>query len=191
MTQALDIIRREHTRIGSVLTCLRALSVEVSRGGWRPHSSLLFTILEYLDSFAATYHHPKEEQHLFKMLRQRRPECAATLDRLVREHTEGRALLAQLRESLDAFWRDPRSVDRFRQAADAYLTFERRHMESEETEILPLAEKALKTRDWDEIGQAFSDNEDPLFGKSRARLYDELYDYVLEHAPVSEEPDDD
>lgn len=105
MTQALDTIRREHESLAKVLTCLRHLAEALQEGSRKPDFEILYAILDYLEGFPDTYHHPKEEEFLFKALRRRRPAAAPLLDKLHEEHAEGVALAAELRAALEAYRR--------------------------------------------------------------------------------------
>ena len=164
---------------------LRIDPTEALREGSRkPDFEILDAILNYLEGFPDTYHHPKEEEFLFKALRQRRPAAAPVLDKLHEEHAEGVTLAAELRAALEAYRRDLSTSQRFSSAAEAYVDFERNHMVHEEQEILPLAQGALNDEDWEEINAAFALNHDPMgeqmFGVAREKKFDALLATILE-----------
>ena len=69
MTLAYRIIRSEHYEIDLVMRCLHNLSTALHRETWEPDFDLLHLILDYAESFPATFHHPKEEEYLFKINR--------------------------------------------------------------------------------------------------------------------------
>ncbi len=69
--------------------------------------------------------------------------------------------------------------DHFERLAREYLDFNRRHMEKEEADFLPLAEAALSAEDRAAIGAALSAPEDPLFGPR----IEERYRRLLENMP--------
>ncbi len=183
MTSAVQTIRLEHFNIASVLTCLDYLLREIEQGRWQADFDLLSSVVEYLESYPEVYHHPKEEDYLFKALLRRRPESKYMLEKVHDEHVEGAQMLARLRGELEAYRRDGASFARFKQAATEYIGFERRHMVREERELLPLALKILHDEDWAEIDEAFARNDDPLFGRSRRREFQRLVDHILELAP--------
>ncbi len=183
MTSAVQTIRLEHFNIASVLTCLDYLLREIEQGRWEADFELLSSVVEYLESYPEVYHHPKEEDYLFKALLRRRPESKYMLEKVHDEHVEGAQMLARLRGGLEAYRRDGGSFARFKQAATEYIGFERRHMVREERELLPLALKVLHDEDWAEIDEAFARNDDPLFGRSRRREFQRLVDHILELAP--------
>lgn len=89
MTQAYRIIRSEHFELGLVLTCLQHRVEVLEEEDWTPDFDLLFLILDYIESIPETFHHPKEEEHLFTVIRRRRPGAGRTLDQLCDEHAAG------------------------------------------------------------------------------------------------------
>ena len=92
-------------------------------------------------------------------------------------------MLADLHGRLDAYEADAARFGAFRDAARAYVDFERRHMAREDRELIPLALKALSEADWAEIEAAFARDDDPLFGTERRKEFDRLFWHILDFAP--------
>lgn len=183
MSDVLETIRQEHFRIGAVLACLRHLAAGTGDGQGKPETDLLFAILDYMEAFSDTIHHPKEEAYLFEALRRRKPDEADVLDKMIEEHATGATLLSELRSALQSFRNDPRNVERFRSAVDNYVQLERAHMHREENDFMPLAARYLAAEDWHHISAAFASNDDPVFGAKRRAEYDKLFEYILDHVP--------
>ena len=81
MPLAVRMIRIEHRDDLQVLECLcRLLDRLEERGGEKRR--LLFLILDYVEAFPATFHHPKEEDYFFAALGRRRPDCGPLIERL-------------------------------------------------------------------------------------------------------------
>ena len=116
-------------------------------------------------------------------MRRRQPELSNKLDMVHEEHIKGGEMLSELRQAQAAYSLDSNGWARFKAAAEAYLVFERRHMQREERELLPLALKILHEEDWKEIDEAFARNDDPLFGSDRRQEFKDLVDRILELAP--------
>lgn len=183
MTLAYRIIRSEHYEIDLVMRCLHNLADALHREAWKPDFELLFLILDYAESFPATFHHPKEEYHLFKAVRQRSPDAGPMLDRLCNEHAEGLTRISDLRHSLETYIERPAARGKFHDAAKSYARHEREHMQREEQTVLPLALQVLGKDDWLEINEAFEQNDDPLFGSRRRDRFDKLFGLILRAAP--------
>ena len=166
-----------------MLHTLQALARAAREHRLAPDYTLLRLIVEYLESFHQRFHHPKEDEYLFKALRARTNEARETLDALEREHAEGDARLAALRLAIDAAPAGAGGIDALAAAVEAYSDFHWRHMRIEEDLIMPLAERELKREDWQSIDAAFADNDDPVFGKARREEYQGLLAAIAQHAP--------
>ena len=185
MTKAAWIIRNEHHRYAAVLHCLRGMVREIERGHVEPDFALFRSILDYIDSFLEQYHHPKEDEYLFKALRSRCTEADDILDNLEREHVRGGKELANLHESLAAYERGgPGAFERFRESVLAFSNFQSRHAMKEETLVLPFADEHLTDEDWADIDAAFTDHDDPLFGDKAKAEFSKLFTRIAEYAPA-------
>ena len=184
MTKAIDLIRGEHRDIALVVQCLAAVLREVREGKLAPDPEMLEAVIDYMQNFPDRFHHPKEEEHLFKMLRRRDPSAAPILDELHEQHVAGERGIADLRWKLEALKKNPEAAfAAFDQAATAYIEFQKRHMALEEQKVLPLAEKVLTQADWAAIEQAFADNDDPVFGRNPQAYFNRLFSRIVTLAP--------
>jgi hemerythrin-like domain-containing protein len=181
--KTLDIIRSEHRSLAAVLHTLQALVRGAREGRLAPDYALLRLIVDYLDSFHRRYHHPKEDEYLFKALRARTDKATETLTGLERDHAEGDARLAGLREAINGTQSGALGVEELAAQVEHYADFHWRHMRTEEDVVMPLAERALQEEDWHRIDDALADNDDPLFGKARREEYRRLLALIAEHAP--------
>jgi len=163
MTTAIDIIHRDHVNIARVLDVLAACLPEGD--GAKPDFELLERIVYYMRVFPDRFHHPKEEKFLFPALRTKDPSAGPVLDELAHQHAEGERLLDVLAERVHAAEAGPpERMAELRQAVDTYVAFQRSHMSTEETEILPRAREHLADSEWHDINRAFAADHDPLFG---------------------------
>lgn len=183
MTKALETVTAEHRNIGKVLRCLEAEVKRLASAKNKPDLELLHSIVYYIRVFPDRYHHPKEEQYLFSALRKRRPEAIPILDELASQHDR----LAGFLEEVDSALRHyeahyPQGLEELEGMVAAYLEFQWKHMRTEEDEILPLAEEALREEDWARINSAFQRNTDPVFGDNLALGFNALYQHITKHA---------
>ncbi|MFN9775950.1 MAG: hemerythrin domain-containing protein [Burkholderiales bacterium] len=183
--RALDVIRDEHRALAGMLSALRTLVRDVAAGRAEPDFALLRAIVFYVHAFPEKLHHPKESGLLFRALRDRGAAAAATLDRLDDEHLRGEASVMRLAmalleyEQLGAAHRAP-----FAEAVEVYVDAYLRHMELEEREVLPLAERMLSEDDWRTIDAAFAQNRDPLTGHPPEQPYRALFSRIVALAPA-------
>jgi hemerythrin-like domain-containing protein len=183
-TRVLDIIRTEHRSLAAVLHALQYLAREIRDHGAAPDYGLLRLMVDYIDSFHQRFHHPKEDEFLFRAIRIRTREGNTLLADLEAQHAEGDGWLMNLREAVNHLQASAgkRSGD-FAHAVDLYADFHWKHMRQEEEEVMPLAERVLSAEDWREIDAAFTDNDDPMFGKAPREEYAALLKLILSQAP--------
>lgn len=183
--ESLRIIRDEHAALAAML---RSLSMMVKRGpGDEPDKffNVLRAMLFYIDEFPERLHHPKETELLFPKVAELAPQVVPVIERLDRDHTQGESAVRELQHHLLAWellGESRREV--FDVAAEKYVRFYLQHMQIEETEILPQAEKSLSDKDWQALDAAFASNRDPLTGAyPRDPLYDRLFTRIVMTAP--------
>jgi hemerythrin-like domain-containing protein len=183
MHRALHVIRDEHRSLSAVLHALRHVTQEYASNGTRPDFRLLWAMIDYIDRFPERLHHPKEDEHLFRLLRLRAPQARATLDALSAEHAEGVGKIARLREILEHLEAGRVNIRDFADLARDYAEFHWRHMRLEEDAVLPLAERVLTGPDWIEINAAFDANDDPLNGLETKTSLETLYTRIVALTP--------
>jgi hemerythrin-like domain-containing protein len=182
--QAIRIIREEHQSLAAVLHGLLYLVHEIRAHRIEPDFALLGAMVYYIDTFPERFHHPKEDAWLFRLLLLRHPPAAEIIARLQSEHRAGSGKLRQLEQALIRYQQGGRDeFPAFAAAVEAYVAFERNHIRSEETEVLPLAQQHLTPADWAEIDAAFLDHADPLLGKAVRDDFLELFRRIVNLAP--------
>jgi hemerythrin-like domain-containing protein len=182
--QAIRIIREEHQSLAAVLHGLLYLVREFRAHRSEPDFELLGAMVYYIDTFPERFHHPKEDAWLFRLLLLRHPPAAGIVERLLSEHRAGSVKLRQMEQALLRYQQGGRDeFPIFAAAVEAYVAFERNHMHSEETEVIPLAQQHLTKVDWSEIDAAFLDHADPLLGDAVRDDFLELFRRIVNLAP--------
>ena len=72
----------------------------------------------------------------------------------------------------------------FEEAARRYVQFYQDHMRTEETQLLPVAQRCLGEADWAQLDAAFQSQGDPLAGGDRDPVYDRLFTRIVMRAPA-------
>lgn len=107
---------------------------------------------------------------------------AKETDDLIRElesqHAEGKRRIDDLDRVLKTYDRTREDLDILRRAVNGYTAFQRRHMDLEESELLPLARKGLADDDWAAVDQAFTGDADPLFSENMETGFRALFDRI-------------
>lgn len=170
--------------MAAVLHGLQQLAHAAQDAGVRPRFEVFRAMIRYIDEFPERLHHPKEDAYLFARLAARAPETVPLVDALRAEHVESTQRVRDLESALDAFEQSwPHQGGAFLTVVEDYVGFHLRHMRREELEVLPAAERALKTADWRAIAQAFAGNEDPI-ADLREQDLAQLFTRIVSIAPA-------
>ena len=184
--RSLEIIRDEHSSLAAMLQSMRML---VDRGpGDDPKNffDVLRAMLFYIDEFPERLHHPKETELLFPRVAAAAPEVGVAIARLDRDHEYTEKAVRDIQHLLMAWEymgesRRQAFVDGFTRYVNLYLA----HMQLEEQEVLPAAEKHLTEADWKLLDAEFEKNCDPLTGKYKPDpAYEALFTRIVMNAPA-------
>jgi hemerythrin-like domain-containing protein len=183
--EAIRIIVNEHRALAAVLHGMLYLVHEIRDHDDKPDFNLFGAMIYYIDSFPERFHHPKEDQYLYRLLRMRHPEAAPLLDRLKTEHRLGAEKIRTLEQALARYQQGGKAeFSNFLTAVESYASFHWEHMRAEEEEAMPLAEKYLSAADWEEIDTAFLGHSDPMLGADARTKYDKLFTRIVNLAPA-------
>ena len=184
MQRALTIIKDEHRALAAVLRGFQYLVQQIRNSGKAPDFPLMKSMLTYIETFPDKLHHPKEDEYLYRIMRERSSEVDATLDLLEEEHRQEPEWLGRLRTSLELYERDAAAFDGFADAVEFYVASHFSHMNKEEDLVMPVAEKVLTAEDWKSIDAAFSSNQDPLVGTGTQKEFRELFRRIVNLMPA-------
>ncbi len=180
--QAIQIIQDEHRKLWRVASTINIVADEMDAGSPVP-TPFFHAVFDYIEGFIDHAHHPKEDDFLFRLLRQRSSKAEAVLLQLEANHQHGPATLRALRNDLALASQG--NCGAFTAALRSYTKNLEEHIRTEERDILPLARQVLLAEDWVIIDKAFADNDDPLFGQQATEQYRELYHRIVALAPES------
>lgn len=181
---ALQVIRDEHSAVSAVLRSMLQMMERDPDDQPERFFDVLRAMLFYIDEFPERRHHPKESDLLFPMIVRVAPELMQVIERLERDHVSGESRVRELQHLLLA-WEllgDSRRAQ-FQEAARKYVEFYLTHMRTEETELLPVAQKLLTEQDWDQLNAAFQ-NSDPLVTGDHDPVYDRLFTRIVMRTPA-------
>ncbi len=182
--ESLRIITEEHQNLWRIATTIDLVADEIDGGG-KVDPAFFNSVFDYIEQFVDRAHHPKEDDFLFRILRQRSAEAAVILDRLQVEHRNGPENLKALRQKLAEAAGGAQGYGDFSAALRNYTEGLKSHIRSEEKDAIPLAREVLTAEDWAEIDRAFLDNDDPVFGDKARAEFRELFHRIASLAPES------
>jgi hemerythrin-like domain-containing protein len=139
----------------------------------------------YMTHYPDVLHHPKEDL-AFARIAARNPAVRSVVDTLAKEHAllkrEGDALVIALDDIVNGAIT---LRDHVEEPGRGYIAAFRRHIDTEEAHVLPLAAGLLDRDDWAAIDSALLKLEDPLFGKARDERYAALRRRIAREARAS------
>jgi len=168
-----DPIALWHAEHVNFATLLGLLEVELDRfhRGQAPDYELMLDVMFYMTHYPDVLHHPKEDL-AFARIAERNAGARSIVAELGDQHTmlkqAGNALVVALDDIVNG------SItlrDHVEAPGRAYIAAFRRHMDTEETKILPLAATLLTGHDWAAIDRAVRQLDDPVFGKVADKRY--------------------
>jgi hemerythrin-like domain-containing protein len=172
VSQATDVLRHEHDAILMALEILDQISKEARRGNATSADILQF--LGFLREFADTCHHGKEEGLLFPaMVEAGSSATDGPVSVMLSEHEHGRALVAAMAGAAES----PMSPERFADLAAEYAHHMRAHIEKENSEIFPMADRLVASDVMDGLVAAFELHEEEVMGAGR---HEQLHDMLKE-----------
>ncbi len=185
MPAAIRLIEKEHRQITAVVEGLAHLGREIGAGKTTADFRLLGAMLGYIDAYPERLHHPKEDRHLFRLIKQRSVEGAREIAALEDEHRKSYPALERLKAALaDLRQQKPDAAKRFAEMTATYADFHWRHMRKEEEAILPLAKRVLEAADWKEIDDAFRENAELASTGDNARRMRALFREIANLMPA-------
>ncbi len=183
--EAATILRDEHRSLGAVVHALQFLVREIHDKGRTPDFRLLHAMLYYIREYPERLHHPKEDRYLFAALKRRTHEADAIIADLEREHAQGEKLLNDLTVALSIFEAGAKEgQQRFSREVSRFADFYWSHMQKEEDQVLPVAERALTADDWRGIHAAFAANQDPNFSGDARDEFRRLFTRIVNLTPA-------
>lgn len=161
----LDVLQACHTRIAKQCDTLDSLLVHLpDHGADTQAQQAARALLAYFDT-AAVNHHDDEERNLFPLLETvGAPGACDLVETLTLEHDELALLWRSLRISLQQIEAGrPGTLDG--DAARRFISLNRRHIEFENTHVLPLAARVLGAAEIELLGRAMAARRGVAFGE--------------------------
>ena len=182
----LGIIHAEHSVLSAMLRTIGLLLAEHRRRDTLPDFPMLRAMLFYVDEFPERLHHTKESELLFPRIRERSDgELAQVLDRLDGDHSRSQQAVRELQHELlglEMMNGAPDGESRrvhFEASMNEYIAAYLAHIHTEESVVLPMAERVLTAADWAGLDEAFMQNRDPMTQRESDDPYQPLFKRIL------------
>ena len=183
--EAIGLIQDEHRSLAAVIQAAEFLVRKYIRESKAPDFKLLHAMLYYVREFPERRHHPKEDKVLFAKLKARTSEADTVIADLEQEHARGGQMLNALTVALSSWEAGAaQGAKGFEAELSHFADFYWRHMEKEEKQVLPVAERIFTDQDWKEVEAAFAANADPMLGKNTGDEFRELFSRIVRLTPA-------
>jgi CBS domain-containing protein/hemerythrin-like domain-containing protein len=159
MANSCEQLRREHELIARVVGGLEALMLRRPAGADVP-TLLVTAAVDFFSEFVARCHDVKEQDALFPML-VARGAANGIVEALRHDYAENARLLGALRLLSSRQRIDGEGWT----LLESYLALLRRHLASEDVDLLPLADRLLSPEDDALVERAFRDIEERVLGR--------------------------
>jgi hemerythrin-like domain-containing protein len=165
-------LKHEHKVI---LLVLEGAEKQVASPGRTDRASLT-EMVDFFINFVDRCHHAKEEKHLFPKLEEHGiPRHGGPIGVMLDEHTQGRSLVAAMKEALSQSQGEGDHV-----SADAeknllrYVQLLRSHIDKENNVLFVMADRALSAEEQQDLSKAFAKVEAEEIGEGVHEKYHQL-----------------
>tara|TARA_B100001057_G_scaffold464824_1_gene520344 strand:- start:722 stop:1273 length:552 start_codon:yes stop_codon:yes gene_type:complete len=176
----IERIRREHGYMARLLAVLNN-KLELLKQEQEINYSLIAEVVHYLMNHSDKVHHPKEDVIYHYYLKQYGSDQA--IEDLELEHQLLSEKTVDFLGVVDMILQDavvPQQV--FIDLLESFVKAQRKHMEYEEKQILPMIVQAFRVKDWQKVeSQWLQPEDDPVFGDTIADQYRQLADRVRQN----------
>ena len=177
MSAIMEQLKADHGNISRLLATLDE-QMGVVHDEENADFELMHDIMVYMTHYPDHTHHPMEDL-VFRKLASRDNSAEDVVTRLEREH-EGLAEKGQRFSEMLRHVVDGAMVERdvLEETGRDYVAFLRSHMEVEDSDAFPRAERALSAADWEDVASSIEARTDPVFGPIVADEFRSLFDYI-------------
>ena len=171
---AILLLRLEHHRFDDLLNLIeQQLDEDIVFD-----RELLRNLGDYFAGYPAQCHHPVEDI-VFRKLRARDKERAATVGEILKEHKDIAELTERIGVLLAAVGDNEEDLpDDLRDVMRKFVDHYRAHMFAEEKSFFSVALDTLTEDDWSEVEFALFDKSDPLFDRQVEERFSRLRDRI-------------
>ncbi|MBK1716433.1 hemerythrin domain-containing protein [Thiocystis violacea] len=172
-------LAQDHARLGRLIDLLEEV-LNRFHDGAEPDYELMEELLEYMETYADTVHHPTEDL-IFQRVLDKGAGHHEVFGILMRQHAGLSQLAKRFRTALGGILREEVLLREDVEADGRALVGNfRGHIVLEDREAFPIASECLTDADWAEIEAVAPVAEDPLFGSPDPRRFKALYRQLFE-----------
>lgn len=174
-------LNQDHIRLASLLDLLAAL-LDRFHACEEPDYELISEMLEYLESYSDTIHHPTEDL-IYRRAMDKGLQNRDVFEVLMRQHGVLNQLNKRFRRSLEGIVNEEvlRRDEVETQGRELVNTL-REHQALEDAEAFPIALERLDEADWDAVDALAPRADDPVFGTPDPHRFRALFQHLTHQA---------
>ena len=178
MTDILERLIRDHGNFTEVLNALEQQAKKFEEDA-APEVELLSEMTDYLRNYADIIHHQREDLIFDRVMKKNADEGTMMRD-LMQEHEQAAELSMELTTEVEGAFEaeQMRPRDRLPAIIRKYIEFNRRHMQTEENDAFPLADRVLTNADWKAIAEQLPGETQPEFETLLKQQYRALHKHI-------------
>lgn len=169
VSNLLKTLYADHANLDRLLTLVEDEIERIGAGQHDPYFETLTLALEYFVDYPDHFHHPVEDL-IFGKLIHRAPELPRKIAAIIADHKSLSELTHSFSDAVAGAIAGG-ATESVCAIGLEFLQHYRRHIETEETELFPAAEKYLTQDDWSEIATLAKIPTDPLFTEHVREAY--------------------
>ncbi len=181
MSAIMEQLKTDHDNISRLLATLEE-QMDVVHDEQNADFELMHDIMMYMIHYPDHTHHPMEDL-VFQKLTDHDSSAEGVVTQLKREHAglaeKGQRFMEMLRHVVDGAMVER---DVLENTGRNYIAFFRSHIEVEDSDAFPRANKALSDEDWEDVAASIEARTDPVFGPVISNEFRSLYDYIQREA---------
>jgi len=172
----IDELLAEHEAVKTTLKILKRIGEDVSETGKIANPKHLAQLLDFFITFVDRCHHSKEEEQLFPALEEVGVSReGGPVGVMLKEHQQGRALVAEMKTALDQFsGGDTSAAQNLIKPANEYIMLLEFHIEKENNVLFPMAEKHLSKNKMLGLKKGFDRIEKEKVGAGKHEYYHQI-----------------
>ena len=177
MSAIMEQLKSDHGNISRLLATLEE-QMDVVHDEENADFELMHDIMLYMTHYPDRSHHPMEGL-VFQKLAKRDSSAAQVVTQLEREHAglaeKGNYFMEMLRHVVDGALVERNVLEN---TGRDYIAFLKNHMEIEDSDAFPRAERALRDEDWEDVASSIEARTDPVFGPVIADEFRSLFEHI-------------
>lgn len=177
----LEKLKWDHKNLQTLIELL-SKELDAFFAGEESNFDMKVELLEYIEHYAETVHHPTEDL-IYQAALPELDKSGVLLERLTKEHHDLIGLARRFRETLEGVMQgEVITRSEVETRGREFVALQSLHIKLEENEVFPLLEAGVSEDQWAELAAQAPQIEDPVFTLQDYNRFSSLIDYLQIHS---------